>query len=133
MNVAYTFTDTEFKSNFAGGSAFGGNVQSGDKLIYVPKHHLNIRVGLESNKWASYLSANYVGDMRTKAGSSASIDMVDARTIFNLAANYKLTENSRIFASVENLGDKEYFSSHVPSRNMAGKPRTFMAGLNVSF
>jgi Fe(3+) dicitrate transport protein len=133
LTLAYTYATTEFKSNFDGGSAFGGTIKKGDKLIYIPEHQLFLGLGLQSMLWSTNISTKYTGEMRSIPSNNALENIIHGYTIFDLSASYNLTKNSKLFASVENLTNKVYFSSHNPTRNMVGKPRTFMLGMKMSF
>ena len=49
---------------------------------------------------------------------------IDSATLLNLRAGYKITDNYRIAAGVNNTTDLEYISSRHPAGARSGKPLT---------
>ncbi|MDZ4054015.1 MAG: TonB-dependent receptor, partial [Phenylobacterium sp.] len=135
VSLAYTLTDAEFKSTFA--SAYGpwGTVAAGDELPYLPEHQLNLTVGLELAKLKLTSGFNWVSEARETAGSGpiAAGDKIDERLVIDLAAEYALTSNFALFATVQNLADETYNVSFSPAGARPGAPRLVMAGVRASF
>jgi Fe(3+) dicitrate transport protein len=133
ININYTFTDAEFRSQFD--SDFFGDVIVGDKLPNVARHQGYVSAGVESAKMAVVVSAQYTGDVRTVAGRG-SIDVfekVGARVVFDAAAHYQVTENVRLFGEVQNLFDKTFEVSRRPYGLRPGLPRTIIGGISLTF
>lgn len=135
VSLAYTLTDAEFKSSFS--SAYGpwGAVNAGDELPYLPDHQLNLTVGLELAKLKLTSGFNWVSEARETAGSGpiAAGDKIDERLIIDLAAEYAITSNFALFATVQNLADETYNVSFSPAGARPGAPRLVMAGVRASF
>lgn len=129
----YTYTDAEFQQDFDSG--LFGAVSNGDSLPYIPKHQGYVSAGVDGGFWDVILSANYVGEVRTQAGSGAipQLERVENRTVFDLAAHYDLYEGVRLFFSVENLFDNKYAVARQPYGLRPGKPQSFTGGISVSF
>lgn len=133
VSLAYTYTDAEFKSDFADG--FWGDVTSGDSLPYIPEHQLNLLLGVAGDRWGADLNMNYLSSTRTEAGSGPipEAEKVDGRIVLDLSARYQLTDMVGFFGAVENLTDNTYAVARRPLGLRPGKPRTFMAGVTVTF
>jgi Fe(3+) dicitrate transport protein len=137
--VTYTFTQTEFKNSFEDVSGVftqkGAMVEEGDELAYVPTHRLNIKSGIEAEKWQLLISALYQGDMRANAGqgSISAEDKIDAYTVFDLAANYKLRPELTLYSTIDNVFDEEYVVAAQPMGYRPGKPRAAHVGVKYQF
>lgn len=129
----YTFTDAEFRESFD--SDFFGDVLRGDALPYIPRHQGYVSAGIDGGYWDVTLSANYVGETRTEAGSGpvAPLEEVNNRTVFDLAASYDLMDNVRLFFSVDNLFDNKYAVARRPYGLRPGKPQSFTGGISIEF
>lgn len=135
LTAVYTYTQGEFRNSFNSSFAEWGNVTAGDELPLVPEHQLTLSAGLESDKWRTLLSMNYVSEARSRAGSGAIPDneRIDSRAVFDLFGEYDLARNSSLFAGVQNLTDKVYNVGFRPAGARPGMPRTYTAGLKVKF
>jgi len=67
------------------------------------------------------------------SGSIPAGEKVDAHTIFDLSANYRLTKHAKLFAEAENLTDETYVAAIRPAGFRVGKPRTLMVGAQFDF
>ena len=139
LNVTYTFTQTEFQNTFKDPNGIfegdDGEVLEGDELAYVPKHRLNIKTGLQAEKWQLMLSALYQGEMRSHAGQGtiSEEEKIDAYLVLDLAANYQILPELKIYTTVDNLLGKEYLVAAQPMGYRPGKPRTVHLGAKYSF
>ena len=139
LSVTYTFTQTEFKNRFEDVSGVfkqkNAFVEEGDELAYVPTHRLNIKTGIEAEKWQLLLSALYQGDMRANAGqgSISAEDNIDAYIVFDVAANYKLRPELTLYSTIDNLLDEEYVVAAQPMGYRPGKPRSAHVGVKYQF
>ncbi len=133
LSVNYTLTDASFRQQFV--SDFFGTVNIGDRLPYIPRHQLNASLGLAAAKWSVTLSANHVSAVRTEAGRGTipQSEKVGARTVFDLAASYWLTDGLKLFGRVDNLFDNEYEVARRPLGLRPGKPQTIIGGLSYQF
>lgn len=135
LSIAYTWTDSEFKTSFSSGFGEWGEVVRGDELPQIPAHQFNLAVGLEWTAFSLNLSANHVAATRAVAGSGpiADDERVDSRTLFDLSAEYRVHPNASLFASVENLTDETYLTARRPAGVRPGMPRTGWLGAKFRF
>jgi len=133
INVNYTFTDAEFRSQFD--SEFFGDVLVGDKIPNIARHQGYASIGLQNSRAGLVFSAQYTGEIRTVAGNGAidRFERIDGRVIFDLAAHYQVTDSVRLFGEVQNLFDEVFEVSRRPYGLRPGKPQTLIAGLSVTF
>ena len=133
--LAYTFTKAKFQNAFESEFETWGTVTEGDELPYVPKHQLALSLGLQTMRFGVELSGKYVSRMRTTAGQGPFIDResTDAHLVLDLAADYRLTRQVRLFASVRNLTDEAYIVARRPAGVRPGLPRLFLIGIKTDF
>lgn len=133
FRVAYTFTDAEFRNSFQSQYGPWGRVASGDKLPYAPTHQLYAAVDVEGRLWRARVDATAISRMRTVAGAGPFVDLrsTDATFAVGASAEYTLTPNARLFASVQNLTNRVSVVSRHPAGVRPGAPRLVMLGLNV--
>ncbi len=139
INVTYTFTKSEFKNSFTDGSGIftnaGDKVLEGDELPYVPVHRLNVKVGMHTEQWQLNLSALYQGEMREIAGQGSinDSDKIDAYLVLDLAANYQIKPELKLYGTVDNVLGNEYVVAAQPMGYRPGKPRALNLGVKYSF
>ncbi|MBT4990074.1 MAG: TonB-dependent receptor [Rickettsiales bacterium] len=135
LNINYTFTSAEFDSSFTSSFDEWNTVTKGDELPYVPEHQLYVSIGVEAEKWTSYLSAKYMDEMRTVAGSGpiAYGSGTDDHFIIDVTAEYKLDDKSKLFASVYNLTDEAYVVARRPAGARPGAPLSILVGMKLQF
>ncbi|MCX4187718.1 TonB-dependent receptor plug domain-containing protein [Methylophaga sp. OBS4] len=98
FNLNYTFTRTEDDNDQA--------------LLRRPKHLANFDVEYRpTNKLTLTGTLNYIGSRKDVDGVGQRVRM-GSYTVVNLAANYQLNTNTRLFGRVENLADKEYEAAY---------------------
>ena len=134
LNLGYTWTDSEFQQDI-GGSAPNQweNAREGDAIPEIPAHQLNLSAGLAQHNWSVFLNANFVSEAQAFADPTRSDLVLEQRLLLDLAGEYKLTPNTSLTASVENLSDTTYIAHHRPSGLRPGAPRSVWAGVKVSF
>ncbi|HUF20956.1 MAG TPA: TonB-dependent receptor [Burkholderiales bacterium] len=135
LSAVYTYTQGEFRTSFVSSFEEWGNVAAGDELPLLPEHQLTLNAGLEGYTWRTFLTMNYVGEARARAGTGAIPEnqRIDSRTIFDVSGEVDMTRDASLFASVHNLTDEVYNVGFRPAGARPGMPRTFMAGLKVKF
>ncbi len=133
--LAYTFTKAEFQNAFESEFDPWGTVAEGDALPYVPKHQLALSLGVQTMRFGVELSSKYVSRMRTTAGQGDFIDRqsTDAHLVLDLAADYGLTRQVKLFASVRNLTNEVYIVARRPAGVRPGLPRLFLVGVKMDF
>lgn len=131
----YTFTQTEFQTDFSSNNPQLADVEAGFELPYVPEHRANLSVGLLAEKWEVHTAINYLSAMRDAAGDREIADGEgsDAYTVVDLAASYQLTEKMRLQTRIDNLLGEDYVISRRPFGARPGKPLTWQLGLGISW
>lgn len=110
--VNYTYTDAKIKSSDVAPE------NEGKQIAGVPKELFKVGVDYSEGRWQGSLSGNYVSDANgsTKIGESGygyygSYFTVDTKV------SYKMTKDTTISLSVDNLLDRDYYSYYLaPSR-----------------
>src|SRR5690606_38949169 len=116
LQLAYTWTEAEFRNGFSSDFGEWGTVEAGDQLPYLPEHTLHAEIGLRGERWRIGLGANYLDSMRTVAGpgSAPAGERTDSALVWDLSAGYALFANAELYARVENLSDREYIVGRRP-------------------
>ena len=134
LKLGYTLTESEFRQDIGDNAPNQwARAEKGDSIPEIPRHQLNLGVGLARNAWGLDLNASYVSEEQAFADPELSDLKIDSRWLLDLAARYQLLDNVRLTARVENLTDREYIAHHRPAGVRAGAPRTTWAGLQVDF
>jgi Fe(3+) dicitrate transport protein len=135
FRVAYTYTDASFQNSFESEFDAWGDVESGDELPYVARHQFASNLGVAWDRVRFDVRGNYVGAMRTEAGSAdiGSVTHTDARFVLDLAAEFEVDERTAVFGSVRNVADEVYVVAARPAGLRPGLPRTFLLGVRTSF
>ena len=135
VQLGYTYTSAEFRTSFASGFGEWGDVEAGDELPYLPEHQAQLLVGLAADRWGVNLAASYTDAMRVEAGQGALSPTAATQShwVLDLAGDWTLTENLRVFARVENVLDEVYVAAWRPAGARPGRPRTALIGINASF
>ena len=133
LELAYTYTNTEFKESFDGD--FWGDVSSGDELPYVPSDMLYLNVGVNAGLVSGNVSLKHTAKMRTTAGSG-SLDessFTDAFTVVDASVNYNLKNNVILSLHVKNLLNDNEVVARRPYGVRPTMPRTVSLGLSYTF
>lgn len=135
IRAAYTWTEAEFRNDFASSFEEWGDVRSGDELPFLPRQLLSASVGAEGERWSAHLGATHVGEMREVAGQGgiAAGERVGSVTLFDLAASWRVAGDLELIARVENLLDEDYLAARRPNGARPGRPRAAFAGLRFRF
>ncbi len=135
LDFNYTYTKAEFQNSFSSNFDEWGDVNSGDELPYIPNHQFYISLGYEADKWEIHAGGKFVEEMRTQAGSGniPANQGTDTHFVVDLAGEYELFDNTRLFGTVDNLFDTEYVAARRPAGARPGKPLTALAGIKFEF
>ena len=131
FNLTYSYIDSEFDTDISG-TDFFGDVSAGDSIPYIPENQGQITIGLEGDKWTTYLNAVYVDGVCTRA-SCGGFDVTDSSFILDLSGSYNVSNDLRVFARIENLTDQEDIVSRQPYGARPNKSRTASVGVTYSF
>lgn len=117
---------------------------NGNRMIYAPRNLLNLDVGYEHvSGWdarigVQHVSKQFVDEANSRResldGNRTGVDgIIPSYTIWNATANYRVPNSGvTLFASVENLFDKEYLVSRNEGK-LAGRERLFFGGITYDF
>ena len=146
-HVAVTLTKAEldgdartsdFESIFAGG-------KDGNDVPYIPSYAINVGTGIETDRYALYVDANFVDSTySTASNSSASVNPetgvpdltfgeTDAYVVLDVSGRYRLTDRAALTLNVYNLADEEYIVSRHPIGPRPGRPRSALVGAELEF
>ncbi len=131
VQLNYTYINGEFDTDIAD-TEFFGDVSSGDPIPYIPEHQLTLSVGLEFGQFASYLAANYVGEVCVRA-SCQQFEKTDAALTLDWSGRFDLNDKLSLFARVENLTDQDDLLGRHPYGARPNKDRTGAIGIRVDF
>ncbi len=131
VSLAYTYTDTELLNSVS--SDILGNITAGDEIPYVPNNQLTISAGLIGSNWGIDTVVNYVDETRDVPGqgSIAAAELIDGRTIIDLAAYYDVKEGVRLKIKADNVFDEVYRVARRPYGLRPGKPREVFVGISM--
>lgn len=131
FNLTYSYIDSEFDTDISG-TDFFGDVSAGDSIPYIPESQGQVTLGLEGDKWATYLNAVFVDSVCTRASCDA-FEATDSSFILDLSGSYNVNAYLRVFARIENLTDEEDIVSRQPYGARPNKSRTASVGITYSF
>ena len=132
LSLKYTWTnEAEFRNAFDSGFDPWGEVEVGDELPYIPEHQFRVTAGLLGERWSTNIAANYIGDMRTRAGQGTfePSESVDSHVVWDMIASWQFTERLASYIKVDNLLDETYIAARRPAGVRPGLPRTAYLGL----
>jgi len=130
-------TSTDAESIFS----FG---QAGNKVPYIPDLVLSVGTGVESKNWGSFITGSYVGETYTSASNvndqvngagdpDARFGKTDAYFVVDVSAFYKIKDDVKLFAGVQNIFDEQYNVSRQPEGPRPGMPLFAHVGLEMNF
>jgi Fe(3+) dicitrate transport protein len=135
FTLAYTHTQSEFKTAFTSSFSQWGSIQAGDELPYLPENQVGINIGLVSQNLQLALQYKYIAKMLEAAGKSTELEgeVTDSISQFDLSAWYQVANNARVYAKLDNLTDEINIVSRRPFGARPNKPRQFMIGVKYTF
>jgi Fe(3+) dicitrate transport protein len=107
-------------------------VVAGDAVPYIPPQQWSLSLGLTDRTWAVYGILAYVDAMRTSAGQGPIPDGegTDQNLVADLAADWNVLDNLRLYVQVRNLTDESYVAARRPAGLRPGLPRTALLGVS---
>ena len=130
FSLSYTFTNATFLSDFGSTQDIWGAVNNGDRIPYIPKHHLSSSISLQTDKFELNLNANYNGKFSTIADGSVNIP---AYFILDASMTYRLSETLTLKSRILNMLDESYAVSRAPAGLRPGHPFGVYAGFDIRF
>lgn len=133
--ATYTFTDARFLTSFDSPHPLFGRVQEGDEMAYVPAHQASLAASVVVRDLDVGASFGFVSAMRDVPGQDepAPHERTDAQAILDVAASYAIFDGVRVAFRVDNVLDQRAIVSRRPFGARPGKPRTFMAALEMDW
>ncbi|MCF6353433.1 MAG: TonB-dependent receptor [Cyclobacteriaceae bacterium] len=135
ISIVYTYTDSEFQSDFESNNDSWGQVKAGDAFPYLANNQATFILGLEHEKFNINLSGRYIDEMRTVPGQGAipANERTDAYFVLDASANYSIHKNVSLFTNATNLTNKVYLVARRPAGLRPGMPRAFNIGIKANF
>ena len=119
-SAGYALTDARITEDESGEDL------EGQRVPYVPRQTFKLGLDARWRDWRAFLSANYIGKMYADANNSDVKKYVpgalsDKYWLSNLRVSYRLGKNFEASFVINNLFDKEYYTSTeiAPGRNAA--------------
>lgn len=131
ISLSYTFIDGEFDTDIAD-TDFFGDVRAGDPIPHIPENQFQVAFGFESGNWQANTNINYVDEVCTRA-SCGQFEKADSALTVDMAGQYRLQENMRLFARIENLTNQQDILGRQPYGARPNKGRTASVGLDFEF
>jgi Fe(3+) dicitrate transport protein len=137
LSVGATFTDTEYETGTGDSSAaaatedgylFGAT--KGKSFPYIPDTMINLRGGLEFEKFSTYLNYHWQDSVFTNALNDHELDSYG---ILDWSGFFKINKGVTVFAKVTNVADETYAHSILPGGYRAGMPRSWSVGMEFDF
>jgi len=135
INIAYTFTQSEFQNAFQSTFSQWGTVNKGDQLPYLPENQLSVEVALAHEHWQVSFLFKYIEEMLESAGTSTELEgyYTDEMTQIDFSSWYQINKALRIYAKVDNLTEGSGIVSRRPFGARASKPRQAIVGIKYTF
>jgi Fe(3+) dicitrate transport protein len=135
LKLAYTYSQSEFKTSFDSTFSQWGTVEVGDELPYLPEQQLSIETGLQGEQWQVSLMFKYLSEMSEAAGSNTELEslMTDELLQVDLSSWYQISDKLKLYGKLDNITDEEVIVSRRPFGARPGKPRQVIVGVKYSF
>ncbi len=132
---AYTFTRSEFQTSFSSLNPQFGEVESGDRLPYVPIHQGSLSGLVVVDPVELGMNIAFVGPMRDRAGQGRipEDERVDGHQVVDAVVRAHIRDRGVIYVTAGNLLDKVYPISRRPYGLRPGRPRHAELGTKISF
>lgn len=129
--LAYTYIDGQFDTSIAD-TDFFGDVAAGDPIPYIPEHQFQLSVSLDAAKWQVSANLGKVDAVCTRA-SCGLFEKTDSSTNLDLAAQYYVQDNLKLFSRIENVTDERDILGRQPYGARPNKDRTASVGVEIRF
>lgn len=135
LKVAYTYSQSEFKTEFDSTFSQWGSVAVGDELPYLPEQQLSIESGLQGEQWQISLLFKYITEMSEAAGSNTELEglTTDELLQVDFSAWYQVNKQIKLYGKIDNITDEEVIVSRRPFGARPGKPKQVIVGVKYSF
>ena len=133
LRLSYTFTHSEFMTDFSSTNPQFEEVRVGDKLPYVPEHQASLSVGVEGQNWGLTLAGTFVDAMLESAGQAqdGTAQSTDILVMLDLAAQVRPLDALEVYLKVDNLLMQDAIVSRRPYGARPSKPFSVNLGLKL--
>lgn len=143
-SLGYSYIHATYQSPFViandvNTSSSGGEIQvkSGDYIPAIPKHQLKLRLGYDvTPQWNIgsniFAFSNQYSRMNENNQDTSSGAKIAGYTIVNLFSNYHFNNGWNIFARVNNVFDKEYYTLGMLGQNPISPTTGLFTGNSVN-
>ena len=131
VSFSYTYLDGQFDTGIAD-TDFFGDVSAGDPIPYIPKNQAQLSIGFEASMWSINANANFVDAVCARA-SCLQFEMTDEALTIDLAGQYHISDEFKVFAKVENASDERDILGRQPYGARPNKGRTATVGIELNF
>jgi Fe(3+) dicitrate transport protein len=135
LQLAYTFTRSEFMKAVQSEAPSIGFARVGDEMPYLPRHQLRAALGVE-HRWAGgNVAFTYVARAReeTRPPPGQPTLFTDEQFITDIAAYARLWKTISLYSTIQNLFDSRYVVGRRPFGARPNAPRWFQVGIKGSF
>lgn len=131
LSFGVTFTNAQFDTatQSDGETRYDGGLP-GSSIPYIPDVQFNIRGGLVSESFSTFLNYHWQDKVFVSAANTSSLDEYST---LDWSAFYTISEGVGIFAKVTNITDEEYIMSDLPDGFRSGAPRLASLGMEFDF
>ena len=131
LSFGVTFTNAQFDTATRddGETRYDGGLP-GSSIPYIPDVQFNIRGGLVSESFSTFLNYHWQDEVFVSAANTSSLDEYST---LDWSAFYTISEGVGIFAKVTNITDEEYIMSDLPDGFRSGAPRIASLGMEFDF
>lgn len=133
-DVAYTFTQAHFLTNFTSADPLWGAVVTGDSIPYIPAHQLSARLRAERGPLELGVGLVYYGELREVAGQGpvAAGFRVPGRWLFDATASWSFGA-AKLYATATNLGNRSDLVARRPFGARPEAPMMVQMGFKYAF
>ena len=135
VQLAYTYTNSAFRSGFLSGFSQWGLVEEGDELPYLPTHRAHLRAGLTKGPWEVSAAIKSHSPMREEPGAGPVRDGLhaDRLTTLDLTAAWRFRAATMAQVVVGNVTNEAAIVSHRPNGARPNRPRWLTLRVRHSF
>lgn len=133
--AAYTLTYGEFLNDFQSQDPIYGNVQRGYSIPYIPRHQVNVTLGIEHGRVGVNGAFNYVARMREEAGEEPIAEALatDNQVWLDTGLYVNVFPWLRLYGNARNLTGAEYIVGRRPYGARVNPPRWVQIGAKIQF
>lgn len=134
VSFAYTLTGSQMRQAFQSEDPTFGTVRAGDELPYVPRHQLNVTVGVEVWRVGAHAQLFFVDRMRERAGQGVFEPgwTTDAQLTLDAHLKFRLTDWAHLTFDARNLTDARSVVGRRPFGARPNAPRMLIGGISLN-